>query len=77
MGCIWALTFWYGGKLINDGQLTSKALFQTFLVLVTTGRSIADAGTMTNDLANGSDTMGSVFAVLDRFTLIEPEDPES
>ncbi|GJS52695.1 ABC transporter family protein [Tanacetum coccineum] len=76
MACTWALDFWYGGKLISDGQLGSKALFQTFMILVSTGRVIADAGTMTNDLAKGSDAVQSVFAVLDRYTLIEPEDPE-
>ncbi|XP_076912018.1 ABC transporter B family member 15-like [Bidens hawaiensis] len=76
MTCTWALDFWYGGKLISDGHLGSKALFQTFMILVSTGRVIADAGTMTNDLAKGSDAVQSVFAVLDRYTLIEPEDPD-
>ncbi|KAK2967862.1 hypothetical protein RJ640_029856 [Escallonia rubra] len=76
MACTWALDFWYGGKLIADGSIGSKALFETFMILVSTGRVIADAGTMTNDLAKGSDAVGSVFAVLDRYTLIEPEDPE-
>ncbi|CAH1437657.1 unnamed protein product [Lactuca virosa] len=76
MACTWALDFWYGGKLISDGHLGSKALFQTFMILVSTGRVIADAGTMTNDLAKGSDAVQSVFAVLDRYTLIEPEDAD-
>ncbi|KAJ0909037.1 putative ABC-type xenobiotic transporter [Helianthus annuus] len=76
MACTWALDFWYGGKLISDGHLGSEALFQTFMILVSTGRVIADAGTMTNDLAKGSDAVQSVFAVLDRYTLIEPEDPD-
>ncbi|KAI3748057.1 hypothetical protein L6452_10888 [Arctium lappa] len=76
MACTWALDFWYGGKLISDGHLGAKALFQTFMILVSTGRVIADAGTMTNDLAKGSDAVRSVFAVLDRYTLIEPEDPD-
>lgn len=76
MTCTWALDFWYGGKLIADGEISSKALFETFMILVSTGRVIADAGAMTNDLAKGSDAVGSVFAVLDRYTLIEPEDPD-
>lgn len=76
MSCTWALDFWYGGKLIADGEISSKALFETFMILVSTGRVIADAGAMTNDLAKGSDAVGSVFAVLDRYTLIEPEDPD-
>ncbi|KAL2240470.1 ABC transporter B family member 15-like [Sesamum indicum] len=76
MTCTWALDFWYGGKLIAEGFIGAKALFQTFMILVSTGRVIADAGTMTNDLAKGADAVGSVFAVLDRYSLIEPEDPD-
>ncbi|KAL3525999.1 hypothetical protein ACH5RR_014371 [Cinchona calisaya] len=72
----WAINFWYGGKLIADGYLEAKALFQTFMILMSTGRVIAEAGTMTNDLAKGSDSVGSVFAVLDRYSAIEPESPE-
>ncbi|CAH1437666.1 unnamed protein product [Lactuca virosa] len=74
MPCIWALDFWYAGILICDGQLGAKALFQAYIILVNTGKVIADAGTMTNDLAKGTDAVRSVFAVLDRNSLIEPED---
>ncbi|KAI3793967.1 hypothetical protein L1987_36591 [Smallanthus sonchifolius] len=38
------------------------------------GKVIAEAGTMTNDLAKGFDGVQSVFKVLDRNTLIDPED---
>ncbi|XP_010514536.1 PREDICTED: ABC transporter B family member 15 [Camelina sativa] len=74
--CTWALDFWYGGRLIQDGYITAKALFETFMILVSTGRVIADAGSMTTDLAKGSDAVGSVFAVLDRYTSIDPEDQD-
>ncbi|KAE8710012.1 ABC transporter B family member 17 [Hibiscus syriacus] len=74
--CTWALDFWYGGKLMSQGYITAKALFETFVILVSTGRVIADAGSMTSDLAKGSDAVGSVFAILDRYTRIEPEDPD-
>ncbi|KAI3722354.1 hypothetical protein L2E82_33390 [Cichorium intybus] len=74
--CTWALDFWYGAKLISDGHLGVKELLQTFMIIIGIGRTIADAGTMTNDLAKGSDAVQSVFAVLDRHTLIEPEDPD-
>ncbi|KAG2383942.1 hypothetical protein LR48_Vigan393s000100 [Vigna angularis] len=72
--CTWALDFWYGGKLVFKGIISAKALFETFMILVSTGRVIADAGSMTNDLAKGSDAVGSVFAILDRYTKIEPDD---
>ncbi|XP_020100137.1 putative multidrug resistance protein [Ananas comosus] len=74
--CTWALDFWYGGKLIRQGHITFKELIQTFMILVSTGRVIADAGSMTTDLAKGADAVASVFAVLDRTTKIEPEDPD-
>ncbi|MFS7988963.1 putative ABC-type xenobiotic transporter [Helianthus anomalus] len=74
MGCTWALSFWYGGKLISNGHLGPKDFFQAFLILINTGKVIADAGTMTNDLSKGFDGVKSVFNVLDRNTLIDPED---
>ncbi|KAE9612767.1 hypothetical protein Lal_00005852 [Lupinus albus] len=72
--CTWALDFWYGAKLISHGYITSKQLFETFMILISTGRVIADAGSMTSDLAKGADAVASVFAVLDRDTKIEPDD---
>jgi len=74
--CAWALDFWYGGKLVSQGYISAKALFESFMILVSTGRVIADAGSMTNDLAKGSDVVRSVFAILDRYTKIEPNDLE-
>ncbi|KAG2276770.1 hypothetical protein Bca52824_059325 [Brassica carinata] len=73
--CTTVLNFWYGGRLIADGKIVAKAFFEIFTVFVSTGRVIADAGTMTTDLAKGSDAVGSVFAVLDRSTAIDPENP--
>ncbi|XP_048494215.1 ABC transporter B family member 15 isoform X2 [Beta vulgaris subsp. vulgaris] len=74
--CAWAMDFWYGGKLIAQGYLTAKELFETFMILVSTGRVIADAGSMTTDLVKGADAVRSVFAVLDRITHIDPDNPE-
>ncbi|KAJ0510484.1 putative Type I protein exporter [Helianthus annuus] len=74
MGCTWALSFWYGGKLISKGHLGPKDFFQAFLILINTGKVIADAGTMTNDLSKGFNGVQSVFSVLDRITLIDPEE---
>ncbi|XP_062223848.1 putative multidrug resistance protein [Phragmites australis] len=76
MTCTWALDFWYGGRLMAEHHITAKALFQTFMILVSTGRVIADAGSMTTDLAKGADAVASMFAVLDRETEIDPDNPE-
>ncbi|KAL5721801.1 ABC-type xenobiotic transporter [Ranunculus cassubicifolius] len=76
MFCTWALQFWYGGKLISQGYITGKEFFQTMLVLLSTGRVIADAGSMSTDIAKGANAVGSVFAVLDRRTQIDSKNKE-
>ncbi|KAH9676227.1 ABC transporter B family member 15 [Citrus sinensis] len=76
VSCVVALAFWYGGRLVARGYINAKSLFEIFLVLVSTGKVIADAGTMTTDIAKGSNAVASVFAVLDRDTKINPEDPK-
>lgn len=71
-----ALTFWYGGRLMNQGLVSSKHLFQAFFLLMSTGKNIADAGSMSSDIARGGKAIRSVFAILDRKSEIEPEDPQ-
>ncbi|KAJ4951181.1 hypothetical protein NE237_028013 [Protea cynaroides] len=71
-----AFEFWYGGQLLLKGQVTATAFFEAFFILVSLGRVIADAGSMTTDLSAGTQAVASVFAVLDRETRIESEDPQ-
>ncbi|PIN05655.1 Multidrug/pheromone exporter, ABC superfamily [Handroanthus impetiginosus] len=71
-----ALTYWYGGRLMNKGLVSSKHLFQAFFILMSTGKNIADAGSMSSDLAKGSNAVRSVFAILDRKTEIDPDNPD-
>lgn len=71
-----ALTYWYGGRLMNKGKVSSKHLFQAFFILMSTGKNIADAGSMSSDLARGSNAVRSVFAILNRRSEIDPDDPD-
>ncbi|KAM7268900.1 hypothetical protein ACFE04_011066 [Oxalis oulophora] len=73
--CIWAFLFWFGGKMIADGHVTSKAFFETYMIITTTSSVIAEAGTMTTDLSRGKHTLVSVFSILDRLTNIDSKDP--
>lgn len=58
---------------MNKGLLSVKQLFLTFFILMSTGKMIGDAGTMTSDLLKGGDAVRSVFATLDRKREIEPD----
>ncbi|GMP57809.1 hypothetical protein CsSME_00021730 [Camellia sinensis var. sinensis] len=68
------LIFWYGGRLLYHDNITYRHLFQTFFILVTTGRVIAEAGTMTSDLSKGTDALKSVFMILKRKSKMEPDE---
>ncbi|GJX55407.1 ABC transporter B family member 15-like protein [Tanacetum coccineum] len=71
-----SLAFWYGGREMNKGNVTAKEMFQVFFILMTTGKNIADAGSMSSDLSKGGGAVRSVLAVLDRKTEIDPDDSE-
>ncbi|KAG6414346.1 hypothetical protein SASPL_127066 [Salvia splendens] len=62
----WALDFWYGGTLVNRGEISAGDVFRTFFILVSTGKVVAEAGSMTSDLVKGSAALDSIFAILDR-----------
>lgn len=68
-----ALAYWYGGSLLIKGQIEPTELFQAFLILLFTAYIIAEAGSMTSDISKGSNAVGSVFAILDRKSEIDPE----
>lgn len=66
----WALDFWYGGTLVEKGVISAGDVFKTFFILVSTGKVIAEAGSMTSDIAKGATAIASVFNILDRQSLI-------
>ncbi|KAK4484362.1 hypothetical protein RD792_006939 [Penstemon davidsonii] len=68
-----ALAYWYGGRLLARDLISPEKLFQSFLALLFTAYTIAEAGSMTKDLSRGSNAVSSVFAILDRKSEIDPE----
>ncbi|XP_062225944.1 ABC transporter B family member 15-like [Phragmites australis] len=71
-----ALALWYGGRLMAKGLITPTHLFQVFFMLMTMGRVIADAGSLTSDLAQGGDVVRSVLDTLDREPMIKDDGDE-
>ncbi|KAH0457796.1 hypothetical protein IEQ34_013111 [Dendrobium chrysotoxum] len=74
--CSVAFNFWYGCLLISNGSVTTKEFMQIFPILMGTGRVIAEAGALTSDLSNGLSTIASIFVILNRSTLIDPDNPK-
>ncbi|KAI3733465.1 hypothetical protein L6452_12908 [Arctium lappa] len=63
--------------VIMAGVAAMSALPNVFFLLMTTGKNIADAGSMSSDLSKGGGAVRSVLAVLDRKTEIDPNDSGS
>ncbi|PWA74003.1 NHPM bacteriocin system ABC transporter, ATP-binding protein [Artemisia annua] len=59
-----AILYWYGGKLLCQGDITYKHLFQTFYIVVSAGMIIAETGSMTGDLSLGKNALKSLFMIL-------------
>ena len=68
------LIFWYGGRLLYHKEISYKHLFQTFFILVSTGRIIAETGSMTADLSKGTNALKSVFMTLERKSKMDPDE---
>ncbi|KAL5717922.1 ABC-type xenobiotic transporter [Ranunculus cassubicifolius] len=70
------LLYWYGGRLLYNGQITYKHLFQTFFIMVTAGRVIAETGSMTQDLSKGTNALKAFLEILGRKTQMNSDDPD-
>ncbi|XP_030544979.1 putative multidrug resistance protein [Rhodamnia argentea] len=65
--------FWYGGRLLYRGEIEYKHVFQTFFILVSTGRIIAETGSMTADLSKGTNALKAISAILNRKSKMDPD----
>ncbi|KAL4559760.1 hypothetical protein LXL04_031905 [Taraxacum kok-saghyz] len=66
-----SVLYWYGGKLLYQGNITFKHLFQTFYIVVSAGMIIAETGSMTGDLSLGKTALKSLFMILKRKTKMQ------
>eukprot|EP00249_Psilotum_nudum_P005038 c18525_g1_i1 orf=571-4338(-) len=77
MFCSYGLTLWYGCKLIRDGVTGLGAMLKSFTVLLITAFAFAETLVLTPNIMEGFRSIGSVFQILDRKTLIDPDDPDA
>ncbi|CAM6101411.1 unnamed protein product [Calypogeia fissa] len=71
-----ALGLWYAGELVDSGQATFPAVIKTFLIILISAFVAAEAITVAPDFVKGGQALTSLFLILDRMTMIEPDDPE-
>lgn len=75
--CSYALGLWYGSVLIKKNVSNFGDIMKSFMVLIITALAIAETLALAPDIVKGSQALGSVFRVLQRKTLINPNKPGS
>ncbi|KAG6403779.1 hypothetical protein SASPL_136011 [Salvia splendens] len=72
----YALGLWYASWLVKHGISDFSSTIRVFMVLMVSANGAAETLTLAPDFIKGGRAMRSVFALLDRRTQIEPDDPE-
>ncbi|XP_031492300.1 ABC transporter B family member 19 [Nymphaea colorata] len=72
-----ALILWYGVRLVQHGTSTFSKVIKVFVVLVVTANSVAETVSLAPEIIKGGEAVSSVFAILDRQTRIDPDEPDN
>jgi ATP-binding cassette subfamily B (MDR/TAP) protein 1 len=70
----YALSFWYGSKLVQQGQTTFGDVFRVFFAITMSAMGVSQSAGLTPDLTKTKLAVNSVFELLDRKSLIDPFD---
>jgi len=66
MFAVYALGFWYGGKLIDDGEMLPGDVLTVFFSIMIGAMGIGQASQLNPDLAKAKGAAASIFSVIDR-----------
>ncbi|PIN11524.1 Multidrug/pheromone exporter, ABC superfamily [Handroanthus impetiginosus] len=73
----YALGLWYASWLVKHGISDFSKTIRVFMVLMVSANGAAETLTLAPDFIKGGRAMRSVFALLDRRTEIDPDDPDA
>ncbi|KAI3841081.1 hypothetical protein MKX03_001275 [Papaver bracteatum] len=65
--CVYAASFYIGGRLVEDGQTTFP---KVFFALIFTGVGVASSSSMSSDTTKAKSSAASVFTILDQIPKI-------
>jgi ATP-binding cassette subfamily B (MDR/TAP) protein 1 len=73
----YGLTLWYASTLVKKGEASFANSIKIIMVLIFAAFGVAETIAMAPDFIKGDISLCSVFNILDRKSLIDPDDPES
>ncbi|KAL2611668.1 hypothetical protein R1flu_023360 [Riccia fluitans] len=74
MFCTYALCFWAGSKLVDNGTLTFKQVFRVFFAITLSALGVTQTAGLAPDFTKVKTAVNSIFKILDRKTQIDPYD---
>ncbi|KAH0433565.1 hypothetical protein IEQ34_026995 [Dendrobium chrysotoxum] len=72
--CVYAICFYIGAHLVQDGKTTFRKVFQVFFSLSLTAIGISQSSPLATDSCKAKSAAASIFAILDRKSKINPSD---
>ncbi|KAJ2645111.1 hypothetical protein GGF44_000176 [Coemansia sp. RSA 1694] len=74
---VYALGFWYGGKLAREGDMKAGTVLNVFFALIIGGFSLGNAAPSISSVASARGAAVKVYQIIDRKSSIDPVDTES
>ncbi|KAJ7548484.1 hypothetical protein O6H91_07G014000 [Diphasiastrum complanatum] len=71
----YAFGLWYGSRLLSKGKISTGQMFQAFLVLLSNGRIVGEAFSMTFNLSKGASAGATLFKIMDRKSQLSTDAP--
>ncbi|XP_058103411.1 ABC transporter B family member 9-like [Magnolia sinica] len=74
--CSYALNFYLGACLVADGKATFSEIFKVFFVMSTAAIGASQSSAITPDATKAKESVASIFAILDRQSMIDSSKDE-
>eukprot|EP01114_Cavostelium_apophysatum_P016898 TRINITY_DN48_c0_g1_i1.p1 TRINITY_DN48_c0_g1~~TRINITY_DN48_c0_g1_i1.p1 ORF type:complete len:1280 (-),score=427.38 TRINITY_DN48_c0_g1_i1:235-4074(-) len=70
---VYAISFWYGGKLIRDGEYEFIDVLKVFMAIAMSTMGIGQSAAFFPDAAKAKAASSMIFQIIDRKSAIDPE----
>ena len=72
----YTLSFWYGGKLVYDGEYTFGDVMKVFMAIIMSAGAVGQAATMAPDASKARRAAAIIFNIVDRLSPIDSASQE-
>ncbi|KAJ7570216.1 hypothetical protein O6H91_01G110400 [Diphasiastrum complanatum] len=70
-----ALSFWYGGHLVEQQKTTFKKVFRVFFAITMSSTGVSQSASLAPDISKAKVAVNSAFRIIDRNSKIDSADP--